>query len=56
MDLLASSPSGDGLVKPSLPGGDWAALRTMSLWLFHTPAGAVRGLPDGVPVVAVTAA
>jgi cellulose synthase (UDP-forming) len=56
MHMLASSPSSDGLVKLSLPAGDWAALRTLSLWLFHTPAGAVQGLPDGVPVVAVTAA
>ena len=32
--------------------GDWAALRTMSLWLFHTPAGAVDGLPAGAPAVA----
>lgn len=32
--------------------GDWAALRTMALWLFHTPAGAVAGLPAGVPVIA----
>ena len=56
MHMMVSSPSGDDLVKLSLPAGDWAALRTMSLWLFHTPAGAVDGLPDGVPVVAVTAA
>ncbi len=33
---------------------DWAAMRTLSLWLFHTPAGAVAGLPDGVPAAAST--
>ena len=34
--------------------GDWATLRTMSLWLFHTPPGVLEGLPPGVPAVAVT--
>jgi cellulose synthase (UDP-forming) len=33
-------------------GNDWSAYRTMSLWLFHTPTGAVRGLETGVPVIA----
>jgi cellulose synthase (UDP-forming) len=37
----------------SLPG-DWSTFRTMSLWMFHTPPGAVAGLPDGVPVIACT--
>ena len=32
--------------------GDWAAYRALSLWLFHTPAGVVAGLPDGAPAVA----
>jgi len=31
---------------------DWAALRTMSLWLFHTPTGAINGIPPGIPAVA----
>jgi cellulose synthase (UDP-forming) len=34
---------------------DWAAMRTLSLWIFHTPAGAVANLPDGVPAAACTA-
>jgi cellulose synthase (UDP-forming) len=34
--------------------GDWNAYRTMSLWLFHTPAGALSSLPAGVPAIAVT--
>jgi cellulose synthase (UDP-forming) len=32
--------------------GDWAAYRALSLWLFHTPAGALAGFPDGVPAIA----
>jgi cellulose synthase (UDP-forming) len=34
--------------------GDWAAYRSISMWLFHTPPGAVEGLPPGVPAVAVS--
>ena len=34
------------------PSGDWESYRTLSLWMFHTPAGAVSTLPPGVPVVA----
>ncbi len=33
--------------------GDWPAYRVIALWLFHTPAGVIEGLPDGVPVVAL---
>lgn len=33
--------------------GDWEAYRAISLWLFHTPSGAVEGLPDGTPAVAL---
>lgn len=34
--------------------GDWATMHTLAMWLFHTPAGAVPGLPTGIPAVAVT--
>jgi cellulose synthase (UDP-forming) len=34
--------------------GDWRALEVMSLWLFHTPVGAVPSIPAGVPVIAIT--
>jgi cellulose synthase (UDP-forming) len=34
--------------------GDWAAYQAMSLWLFHTPPGAVPGLEAGVPAIAAT--
>jgi cellulose synthase (UDP-forming) len=30
---------------------DWAAYAALSRWMFHTPDGAVPGLPPGVPVV-----
>jgi cellulose synthase (UDP-forming) len=33
---------------------DWAAMRTLSLWMFHTPRGVVSDLPPGVPAVAST--
>jgi cellulose synthase (UDP-forming) len=32
---------------------DWEAYRTMALWMFHTPTGAVPTLPAGVPAVAI---
>jgi cellulose synthase (UDP-forming) len=32
---------------------DWHAYNVMSLWMFHTPHGAVPGLPVGVPAVAL---
>ncbi|MDT4962105.1 MAG: hypothetical protein QOF87_1752 [Pseudonocardiales bacterium] len=32
--------------------GDWSAIQTMSLWLFHTPAGAIPSLAPGVPAIA----
>src|SRR4051794_18029084 len=39
----------------ALPG-DWEAMRALSLWIFHTPAGAVTALPDGIPAAASTRA
>jgi len=36
--------------------GDWQAISTMSLWLFHTPAGAVPYLEAGIPVIATVLA
>jgi cellulose synthase/poly-beta-1,6-N-acetylglucosamine synthase-like glycosyltransferase len=46
---------GDRLVSLRVLPCDWAAMRTLSLWLFHTPNGAVSNLPDGVPAAASTA-
>jgi cellulose synthase (UDP-forming) len=45
---------GEHLVSLRVLPGDWAAMRTLSLWLFHTPAGALKNLPDGVPAAAST--
>ncbi len=52
-----SEPTGAGFRTLTLRAreGDWQALRELSLWLFHTPEGAVPGLPAGMPVVAVQA-
>ena len=51
---LTAPQSRDGYEIASLHtvDGDWAAIRTMALWLFHTPNGAVPGLPLGVPAIA----
>jgi cellulose synthase (UDP-forming) len=45
---------GEHLVSLRVMPGDWAAMRTLSLWLFHTPPGALKNLPDGVPAAAST--
>ena len=54
MEVVSTRPHRDGGVHASLrvPATSWDGLRAMSLWMFHTPRGAVRGLPPGVPVVA----
>lgn len=36
--------------------GDFAAYRSLALWLFHTPPGVVEGLPPHVPAIAATTA
>ena len=50
----ASATGVEDIVKLSTVDGDWATLRDLSLWLFHTPEGAVPALPPGIPVVAVS--
>jgi len=42
------------IVSMRLAEGDWEGYRTLSMWLFNTPMGALSGVPRGVPVVAVT--
>ena len=54
LKLGVAGCAGD-VVKLSTHDGDWATLRDLSLWMFHTPQHAVPGLPAGVPVVAVQA-
>ncbi|HET7388417.1 MAG TPA: glycosyltransferase family 2 protein [Nocardioidaceae bacterium] len=44
---------GTRVVTLSAPEHCWTTLRALSLWLFHTPHGAVPGLRPGVPVVAI---
>jgi cellulose synthase (UDP-forming) len=54
---LVRSPARDAaheLASLRVVAGDWASYRAMSLWLFHTPAGAVPALPAGVPLIAAT--
>jgi cellulose synthase (UDP-forming) len=51
------TPSGDyEMAALRAVPGDWSALRVMSLWLFHTPRGAVASLQPGVPAIACMAA
>jgi cellulose synthase (UDP-forming) len=54
METVRIRDGGDGTETASLRvrAGDWDAYRTMSLWLFHTPPGAVAGLPPDAPAVA----
>ncbi|MET4097370.1 glycosyltransferase family 2 protein [Arthrobacter sp. UYCu712] len=44
----------DGAQTASLKAADddWAAYRILSLWIFHTPAGALPDFPAGVPAAA----
>jgi cellulose synthase (UDP-forming) len=46
--------SGDVIVSMKVPRGDWRAFHAISMWLFHTPPGAIDGIPPGVPAVAAT--
>src|SRR5439155_16152014 len=56
MEMVRTRPQPGASEQASLriSDGDWRAYRTMSLWLFHTPADAVAELPPRVPIVAVT--
>jgi len=49
--VRSAGHDGDLMSLRTMPG-DWAAMRTLALWLFHTPAGAVPSLPPGVPAAA----
>ncbi|WP_426300290.1 glycosyltransferase [Arthrobacter sp. R-11] len=51
-----STPDGSLMVSLRDLRGEWAIYSAMALWLFHTPPGAVPGLPDGVPVAALRGA
>jgi len=55
MEIVTCRGSENGTDRAALrvPPMQWASVRTMALWMFHTPAGVVAGLPDGVPAVAI---
>lgn len=52
LQVVPSPARGTGAVSLRVADQDWRSLETISLWLFHTPPGAIVGLPGGVPVVA----
>ena len=45
-------PDGSQVASLRAADGDWAAYRALSLWIFHTPAGALPEFPPGVPAAA----
>ena len=56
LDVVRTIPDDDGagrVVTLQVRPADWAAHRTLSLWMFHTPEGSVVGVPHGVPAAAV---
>ncbi|MBA8796090.1 cellulose synthase (UDP-forming) [Friedmanniella endophytica] len=54
LDVIRQRPHPDGgtLLHLRVRAGDWNSFRALAVWLFHTPAGVVEGLPPGVPAVA----
>ncbi|WP_171041394.1 glycosyltransferase family 2 protein [Sinomonas susongensis] len=57
LETVKVSADGDGGQTASLRvrPGDWNAHKVLSLWLFHTPPGAVPGLGHGIPAIASVA-
>ncbi len=55
MQVVSVPSNPDAPLSLRVADGDWDSLRRLSLWLFHTPPGALPWLPEGVPVVAVAA-
>lgn len=51
---IPDTEPGSRLVSLRVRPDDWAAMGILSLWIFHTPYGAVHDLPAGVPVAAGT--
>jgi cellulose synthase (UDP-forming) len=49
---VTAPSSRDKIVSMRVVHDDWAAFHAISMWLFHTPPGAVDGIPAGVPAVA----
>jgi cellulose synthase (UDP-forming) len=51
---ITQVPDGSQSVKLHAKATDWDAYRALSLWLFHTPEGAIPHFPPGIPAVAST--
>lgn len=51
---VAPDHAGHDVVSCRVLADDFAAYRALARWLFHTPPGAVDGIPAGVPAVAAT--
>jgi cellulose synthase (UDP-forming) len=51
---ISQDAVGRDVVSCRLLADDWPGYRTMSMWLFHTPAGVISGMPPGVPAVAAS--
>jgi cellulose synthase (UDP-forming) len=49
---LRRGEAGRDVASLRVVAGDWAAYRTISMWLFHTPPGVVEGIPFPAPAVA----
>lgn len=45
-------PDGTEIASLQAADDDWATYRALSLWIFHTPAGALPDFPPGVPAAA----
>ncbi|WAH98139.1 glycosyltransferase family 2 protein [Arthrobacter sp. MMS18-M83] len=56
LEVVSLTQAGDGsqIVTLKTTDRDWDAYRTLSMWLFHTPEGAIPHFPAGVPAVAST--
>lgn len=54
MVRITEQPNRQQTASLQVQNGDWAAYRAISLWLFHTPAEALRDFPPGVPAIAST--
>ena len=54
LEVIRLMPGPDGFQTASLRAAerDWDAYGALSLWLFHTPEGALPQFPEGVPAVA----
>ena len=49
---LASRPDGSQVASLRAAEDDWDVYRVLSMWIFHTPAGALPDFPAGVPAAA----